>query len=1038
MGQVVPGALQVRLLGELRVSRGDEHGGGHKAQVLALPPSKKTRALLAYLVLKGRPHRREALCELFWDVADDPRGALRWSLSKLRALLDEPHATRVVADREHVGIELCGAAVDVLTVRRELGSASQLAAAATERLEQLAHSFAGELMEGLDLGDFDEYQAFCVAEREQARKLRAALLEELCKRCGEQPERALPYARTWAHVDPLRFEARETMLRYALAAGRRDEAAQHYESARRTFEELGSPRAADLTRLWGALRTPSARPAAEIANPERASRPERNERAPGERSSVLGPGALIGREHELSLLRAALGRVFADRSERVLLFSGEPGIGKTRLVEALLREARRAGATVVSGSAYDGEAGRPYGPFIDGLRALLAGEQPQPGADVLAPLLPELGAAAAAGEGSRERLFAAVSDFIALRAQAAPPMVIALDDVQWLDPASAELLHYVAHQSRHRRLLIVLAVRSEEASDNAALARVLRGMRRERVLEEHLLSPLPAAAIRALVAELLDCDPELVIAQCGGNPLFALELARVGARAGEALPGSLSAAVRERLERLGAEAADVLRWGAVLGGSFALEGLQQVMALELEPLVCALEALEQSSLLVRDGGEEYRFGHEVVRRVVYADLSEPRRRLMHRRVAHALHQRGELSEATVAELAQHATLARDHDLAASACTAAALRCKRLFANDEAVKLARRGLRHAEKLAGLERIRRTIELLEVELACGQPSDPDAQKLRLRELGDQALAEGATAHARRAYYLLSVLAWERGAWSEARREMLQTELLSRGGDHAEQVASMADAARCLILLERDLAQAGAMLVEAEARAKRLGVELGSLCDARGMLLAHEGACDAAFEQFEHAERLASAERNLLLEFYVLEHRATLELERGAFAGASALAARMIAVGDKVREGSEAAFARAFAALALHAASAVDDGERVPPELDAGIEALRIADAKYRLAYVLTRAALVDLELGQPARALARAQEARPIAELLERPSEIWLSLVLAVRAAAELGAQEAEDDARRALAAGDWHAVAAPVRRKGRALIAEEEV
>ena len=87
---------------------------------LAQPPSKKTRALLAYLALTRRPHRRETLCNLFWDVTDDPRGALRWSLSKLRKQVDDERETRLDADRERVGLELRGASVDVLEMRSAL------------------------------------------------------------------------------------------------------------------------------------------------------------------------------------------------------------------------------------------------------------------------------------------------------------------------------------------------------------------------------------------------------------------------------------------------------------------------------------------------------------------------------------------------------------------------------------------------------------------------------------------------------------------------------------------------------------------------------------------------------------------------------------------------------------------------------------------------------------------------------------------------------------------------------------------------------
>src|SRR5687768_16879961 len=104
--------LQIRLLGELQVLRMGER--------LALPPSKKTRALLGYLLLTQRSQRRERLCELFWDVADDPRAALRWSLSKLREVLDGPEP-RLSADREQVTVDTRKLSVDALTLKQLLG-----------------------------------------------------------------------------------------------------------------------------------------------------------------------------------------------------------------------------------------------------------------------------------------------------------------------------------------------------------------------------------------------------------------------------------------------------------------------------------------------------------------------------------------------------------------------------------------------------------------------------------------------------------------------------------------------------------------------------------------------------------------------------------------------------------------------------------------------------------------------------------------------------------------------------------------------------
>jgi DNA-binding SARP family transcriptional activator len=131
--------LKIRVLGEFQVEKG--------RAPQQLPKSRKTRSLLAYLILTGRRHRRERLCEMFWDVPDDPRGSLRWSLSRLRSLVDEPGHKRIAADRDYVFFEPAGATVDLLEIRRELaGGASALS---TERLLNLAENFAANSWKAL-------------------------------------------------------------------------------------------------------------------------------------------------------------------------------------------------------------------------------------------------------------------------------------------------------------------------------------------------------------------------------------------------------------------------------------------------------------------------------------------------------------------------------------------------------------------------------------------------------------------------------------------------------------------------------------------------------------------------------------------------------------------------------------------------------------------------------------------------------------------------------------------------------------------------
>ena len=1010
-----PNPLSFNLLGELKVVRGETR--------LELPPSRKTRALLAYLLLTGREHRRERLCELLWDAADDRRGALRWSLSKLRALIDDD-VKRVCASRDRVHLDPAGAYVDLLALRAELPSLAAASNASTETLAKWAAAIRGEVLEGLDLPDFHDFQAWLVAEREQTRRLHVAILAGLSRRLQETPESALVHARAWARLEPLDINARTSLLRLSLDAGRQREAEGHYASALRTFEELDSRDRQKLVHAWQEMK----REIHQAHSPVRAEpvQPQAN---------VVDIRELrtrcIGREKELAELGAVLRQTANDNQAKVVLLAGEPGIGKTHLLTQLKNAAVERGTVVFWGAAFEGEMGRPYGPILDALRDYIttsAATAQSPVASILAKLV-----AADDRAESRDRLFSSIAELIVQPARQASPVLLVLDDVQWLDAASSELLHYLLRNQRSWPLMVALATRSEEIADNAGLGRLLRGLRRDRVLLETTLAPLPREAIEALVNDLdANVDAHLVVEQSGGNPLFALELARVGGKTGDALPGSVAEAVRERIERLGDAAADVLRWGAVLGSTITIERLETLMALDLEALITALEEVEHTHLLIRDpqheAGGAYRFAHEIVRHVVYADLSEPRRRLMHRRVAASLRAREDLGEALVAVIAHHATLGHDHDLAASACAAAGLRCQRLYANSEAQSLARRGMHHASRLVGVERVKRTIELLEVQFLASRPGTETIDAESLRELGEQALVDGAAEHARLAFHLRSYLNWEGGAWDDAARDTLLAESVGRGGDEQQQINAMSETARCLILLERDMVHADALLAEAEARARPLGLQFCAMSDGQGMLAIHRGQLDEAASILDRARELARSEGNRLLEFYALEHRITVEIERGRYDAAWPLCDQLLAIGQRVREGSEVPFARTVAALVRYGR-----GEECEDELADGLEALRMADAKFRLAYSLTRAALIDLQHGKPDRALSRSAEARPIAELLERPSELLLSLVIQARAAAACDDRKTADEAQRAIAARSWKGAARLVRTQWESLL-----
>lgn len=220
MGGVGARSFELQLIGPLTIRR--------EGEAVPLPASRKTRALLAYLAIVGKPERRERLCELFWDVPDDPRGALRWSLSKLRPLVD------IQADREWVEIRLADEAVDwrrlKALVQRGVGQAS------TEALEAAAGE--GDLLEGLELSRCDRFQAWCVAHREDVAAWRAAVLRELTGR-PLAPDAALAYARRWVELAGDTAEPWLRLVDLLEAAGRGREADEQRAQAARRLTAAG-------------------------------------------------------------------------------------------------------------------------------------------------------------------------------------------------------------------------------------------------------------------------------------------------------------------------------------------------------------------------------------------------------------------------------------------------------------------------------------------------------------------------------------------------------------------------------------------------------------------------------------------------------------------------------------------------------------------------------------------------------------------------------------------------------------------------------
>lgn len=229
-------SLHLHVLGELRVLRG--------GQPLALPPSRKTRALLAYLAITRRPHRRERLCEMFWDLPDDPRGSLRWALSKIRGLVNDPERTRVAADRERVSLSLDTGEVDLLALRDELGPGAP--GPPLDMLKEMARVLALPLLDGLDLPQLDAFRAWLVAEREDALRLRLNVLERIIRHPETSDGEAVRWVRDWHASDPLSPDAAGILARTLRRIGRAAEAEAVVQAYRREAVEAGLRSVPDL------------------------------------------------------------------------------------------------------------------------------------------------------------------------------------------------------------------------------------------------------------------------------------------------------------------------------------------------------------------------------------------------------------------------------------------------------------------------------------------------------------------------------------------------------------------------------------------------------------------------------------------------------------------------------------------------------------------------------------------------------------------------------------------------------------------------
>ncbi len=943
--------LAIRVLGELKIVRGGD--------AVELPPSKKTRALLAYLALNPRTFRREHLCELLWEIPDDPRGSLRWSLSKIRKLVDDEQHTRIIADRSSVSFDASDVDIDVLALRQLANG--NLTGLDTDQLRQAADCFWGGFLEGLELPDFNGFYTWCIGWREQVARLQALVVNALLDRGQLAPEQALHYANRLITLMPYDEPARARMIELLVRLGRTQEAERQYRAGKKALAEVGIENSQALVRALQA--SPEILQPADIAVPAR----ESVSRQGGHGTTIEAAGAsktLVGRDAELAALAAAFQHMVEKRTAAMVLIRGEPGIGKSRFLQAAAALARSNAVQILKASAFESEIIRPFAVWNDAL------QRARPGNPVTSLL-------AGSERVTRDRVFISLSELL-MEETAKHPVVVLLDDMHWCDESSASALHYVLRINQRQPILVIAAAREVELRDNTAAQQVIRGLRSDHQLQELRLTALAPEALSEIILGLFPAaNADSLSEDCRGNPLLAIELARAEVEGGAC--SSLTELIQERMCRLDQDAEKVLHWASVLAPRITTQSLQQVAGLERDRVDAALETAETQGI-IHPGQRGFRFSHDLVAQAIYESISAARRQAMHRAVAELLEADSALDQSLAADLAHHARKSGDPALAARAMVFAGRLCLRFYANEDALELYNRGLEFAGQLNDVERICITLDLCDIRLTAAPLEDWAASADYYIELAEQALDHGSPAHARLGYQMASYVRWVHGQWSDARRNSLQAERITREGNEDDQIVGMAEAAKCLALLERDLSQADALVMEARALAERRRFSCIAIPTCLGILRYYEDRLDDAVELLEDARTLCKSQGDRISEFLANEYLAVIELQRGDYAAANDRAQVLIQIGPRLREGSELPFARAMAALAEYGM------HKSPGDLDAALKELRQVDAKQRLALVLNRAAMLDLEYGQTPSAIARAGEALQLAELMERPSDI----------------------------------------------------
>jgi DNA-binding SARP family transcriptional activator len=750
--------LRIQLLGNFRIWR-----DGTLVPADSWPTQKSKALVKILLTERGRFVSADRLTEWLWrDVPPEKALNNLWvAVSQAKRVLQPDLPPRASSGFLHTGREgywfapTSGLRVEVDV--EEFTEHLRAARIATDISDRIAALEAARSLYGGPYLEEDPYEDWTLPTRERLAEEFLALLADLADACAAQGRygRAIGLCQESLDRDRLREATYRNMMLYHYCAGEQQLALAVYKQCRRVLQEEAEMRPSpETTRLYRQIQRRDLEPSG-----GQPTYPKPTPFLP--ESYSLGRTPLVGREREYALL-ARLITETADGGSgggHVVLVEGEPGIGKSRLVQEAAGYAGTRGVRTLLTNCYQIEQAMPYQPVIDLVTQILENTLPEMlarvgegalaeiatlmpgGADDAGRRLPTRASADDLPEARQSRLSRAILRLLDAFAGEGS-LLVAVDDIHWADDASLRFLHHLARQAARRRILLICTCRPEEMAADERLISFLHGIKREPGTRSLPLARLSFADAHSLLAAL--ADPALHTRELGewlhretdGNPFFLLSILQSlleqglvtasGASAWKADPGALYAAgaagltlpealcesVRARILRLPPNVRPVLDAAAVLGRRFNFALLRGLTGEPDAALLDGLDLLVRRHLLREEPqGDSYDFSHDKVREVVYRDLGGTRRILLHRAAAEALEAQPGGADERAALAAEHFERGQVWGNAITCLARAAERSLELFALREALQYFDRAIALAQAHPNAADRRALLELFE---------------------------------------------------------------------------------------------------------------------------------------------------------------------------------------------------------------------------------------------------------------------------------------------------------------------------------------